>query len=169
MTRSFIETSQTFPMLQRFSFFQFNHGSETYPLSLSWLISPGLSSRLSLLLIYYSDSPVSTCGRLLRRDHLMIDGSPEVTQGWGTKEVLGIQPTSWNQLGTSKIVFKSEERVVKEHEMACLADHRMLQRDGVPAYHQNPHHFKFTYIFKTRWFVLRGCTEYKKILVTFTW
>lgn len=61
-------------------------------------ISPGLSIWLSLLLIYYSSSPVSTCGRLLSRDHLMIDGSPEVTQGWGAKEMLGIQHTSWNSL-----------------------------------------------------------------------
>lgn len=35
-----------------------------------------------------------------------------------------------NQLDTSEIVFNSEERGVKEHETACLADHPMLQRNG---------------------------------------
>jgi len=100
-------------VLQRFSFFQFNHCSQTHALTLSWPISPGLSIWLCLLLIYYSNSPVSTCGWLLRRDHLMIDGSPEVTQGWGAKEIFGIQQTSWNQLDTTEIMLNSEERSVK--------------------------------------------------------
>lgn len=112
-------TSLKSPIQKRFSSFQSNHGSQTYPPSPSWPISPGLSNWLSLLLIYYSNSPVSSCGVccvLLRRDHLKINGSPEVTRGWGAKEMLGIQQTSWNQLDASEIVFNSEERIVNEHE-----------------------------------------------------
>lgn len=77
-----------------FGRFQFDPVPQTHPPPPSWPISPGLSIRLSLLPIYYSDSPVSTGGRLLRRDHLMIDGSPEVTRVPGAKETLGIQETS---------------------------------------------------------------------------
>lgn len=102
------------PMLQRFSSSQFNHVSQTYPPFLQ--VSP---SDWVCLLIYYSNSPVSTGGGLLHRDHLMIDGSPEVTQDWGAKEMLSIQQTSWNQHDAAEIVFNSEEGVVKEHE-SCL-------------------------------------------------
>lgn len=43
----------------------------------------------------------------------MIDGSPEVTQDWGAKEMLGIQQTSCNRLDTPETVFSSVESSVK--------------------------------------------------------
>lgn len=57
----------------------------------SWPISLPLSIPPSTWLIYYSGSAVSSGGRLLRRDHSVIDGAPEVTPDQGAKEMLGIQ------------------------------------------------------------------------------
>lgn len=70
---------------------------------------------------------MSTGGWLLHGDHLMIDGSPEVTQDWGAKEMFSIQQTSWNQQDASELTFNPEEELEKEHETACRANHLMVQ------------------------------------------